>query len=86
MSQGSRRTLEGIVKSDKMDKTAVIEVTHRVQHPVYQKFMSRRVCYKAHDEANESRIGDRVRIEETRPISKDKRWVITEILERAPIV
>jgi len=66
-----------------MDKTVVVEVTRRVMHPVYQKYIKRRKRYKAHDAANDCREGDRVLIEECRPISKHKTWRIREILERA---
>lgn len=73
----------GVVVSDKMDKTVVVAVERKVQHPLYGKIMSKTVKFKAHDEKNESSVGDRVRIMETRPISKDKRWRVTEIVEKA---
>lgn len=73
----------GVVVSDKMDKTVVVAVERKVQHPLYGKIMSKTVKFKAHDEKNECSVGDRVRIMETRPISKDKRWRVTEIVEKA---
>ncbi|MFD0558354.1 SSU ribosomal protein S17P [Stackebrandtia endophytica] len=79
----SRKVREGLVVSDKMDKTAVVEVEDRVKHPLYGKVMRRTKKYKAHDEANECGIGDRVQIMETRPLSATKRWRIVEILEKA---
>lgn len=78
-----RRSRLGVVVSDKMDKTVVVAVERKVQHPLYGKIMSKTVKFKAHDEKNESSVGDRVRIMETRPISKDKRWRVTEIVEKA---
>lgn len=81
-SRGRRKTLIGSVVSDKMDKTVVVETTRRLRHPVYQKFITRRTKYKAHDERNECKPGDKVRIEESRPLSKQKCWRVTEILER----
>lgn len=76
------RTVTGTVVSNKMDKTAVVEVTHRVAHPVYEKVMNRTTTMYAHDEKNECQIGDVVVIKETRPLSKKKRWRLIEILER----
>lgn len=73
----------GRVVSDKMDKTVVVAVDYARRHPLYGKRMKRTHKFKAHDEDNECRIGDTVRIEESRPISKDKRWVVREIVERA---
>jgi len=78
-----RKTITGKVVSDKMDKTVVVAVEDSVRHPLYHKTIKRTVKYKAHDEANECRIGDRIRIMETRPLSKDKRWRVAEIIERA---
>ncbi len=78
-----RKTRVGIVTSDKMDKTAVVSVKDRVRHPLYKKIINRTYKLKAHDENNECRIGDRVLVMETRPISKDKRWRIVEIIEKA---
>ncbi len=79
----SRKQMEGLVTSDKMEKTVVVEIVHRVVHPVYKKYVKRTVRYKAHDAENQCRVGDRVRIQECRPLSKDKRWKVMEILERA---
>jgi len=78
-----RRVLQGVVTSDKMDKTVVVEVRHRVQHRTYKKYVSRRVRYKAHDAKNECGVGDHVLIIESRPLSKDKRWRVQRIVERA---
>jgi len=77
-----RRTLLGQVVSDKMDKTVVVQVIRRYRHPRYKKYVQERIRYKAHDENNEAKIGDKVRIIESRPRSKDKRWAIQAILER----
>ena len=79
----SRKTRVGKVVSDKMDKTIVVAVENRVQHPLYKKIIKRTYRLKAHDENNDCSIGDRVRVMETRPISKDKRWRLVEILEKA---
>ena len=81
--RGKRKTLAGVVTSDKMDKTVVVMVNRLVIHPVYKKYVRRRTKVKAHDEKNECRIGDKVLLIETRPLSKEKRWRIKEILERA---
>ena len=81
--RSNKKSLIGLVASSKMDKTVVVEVTRRVMHPVYQKYIKRRKRYKAHDAANACNEGDRVLIEECRPISKHKTWRIREILERA---
>ena len=78
-----RKTREGLVVSDKMDKTIVVNVEERVKHPLYGKVLRRNIKFKAHDEANEAGIGDRVLIMETRPLSATKRWRIVEILEKA---
>ena len=78
-----RKTSVGIVTSDKMDKTVVVSVKDRVQHPLYKKIVNRTIKFKAHDENNECGIGDRVMIMETRPLSKDKRWRVAEIIEKA---
>lgn len=82
MERGIRKSRIGVVVSDKMDKTAVIAVERLVQHPVYKKFIKRTSKFKAHDEKNECKIGDKVRIVETRPLSKTKRWRVVEILEK----
>ena len=78
-----RKTRIGMVVSDKMDKTIVVAIAHTVRHPLYKKTMKRTLKLKAHDEKNECGIGDKVRLMETRPLSKDKRWRLVEILERA---
>ena len=71
-----KRVLQGVVVSDAMDKTVVVRVDRRVMHPVYKKFIRRSKKYSAHDEANAHKVGDVVRIEECRPISKSKRWTV----------
>ncbi|MGI5824973.1 MAG: 30S ribosomal protein S17 [Bacillota bacterium] len=82
----ARKSLIGIVASDKMDKTIVVRVETRVAHPLYGKIIRTSKKYKAHDENNEARIGDKVVIVETRPLSKDKNWRLSQIVEKAPIV
>ncbi len=79
-----RKIISGTVVSNRMDKTAVVQVQRRFAHPVYKKYVSKRVKYKVHDEKNDLNIGDTVRIVETRPLSKDKRWRLLDILERGP--
>ncbi len=79
----ARKTREGVVVSNKMEKTAVVAVVERVRHPKYGKFMLRTKKLYAHDEANDVNIGDKVRLMETRPLSKSKRWRVIEVLERA---
>ena len=79
----SRKTRVGTVVSDKMDKTIVVAVEDRVAHPLYKKIIKRTYKLKAHDENNECRTGDKVRVMETRPLSKDKRWRLVEIVEKA---
>jgi len=81
--QANKKNLIGLVASDKMDQTVVVEVTRRVMHPVYQKYIKRRKRYHAHDATNECNAGDRVVIEECRPLSKRKRWRVKRILGRA---
>lgn len=78
-----RKTRTGIVVSDKMEKTVVVQIATKVKHPLYGKYISARVKYKAHDENNEFNNGDTVEIEETRPLSRDKRWRVTRLVERA---
>ena len=78
-----RKTRVGKVISDKMDKTVVVAIETRVKHPLYKKFVKRTYKLKAHDENNECKVGDRVRVMETRPLSKDKRWRVAEIVEKA---
>jgi small subunit ribosomal protein S17 len=79
----ARKVREGVVTSAAMDKTAVVAVTNRVRHPRYQKTMARTTKLYVHDEANDLKAGDRVRVQETRPLSKSKRWRLIEVLERA---
>ena len=83
MERGRRKTRVGRVVSDKMDKTIVVSVEDFVRHPLYGKAVKRTKKFKAHDENNECQIGDKVRIMETRPISKDKRWRLVSIMEKA---
>lgn len=78
-----RKTRVGLVVSDKMDKTIVVAVADRVKHPLYGKIIDRTYKLKAHDENNECHVGDRVKVMETRPLSKDKRWRLVEIVEKA---
>ncbi len=78
-----RKTRVGQVVSDKMDKTIVVAIVDNVKHPLYNKIIKRTYKLKAHDENNECRIGDRVRVMETRPLSKDKRWRLVSIVEKA---
>lgn len=80
------KTRTGTVVGDKMDKTITVEVTRKYMHKTYEKYVRERDKFKAHDEENECKVGDKVLIEETRPISKDKRWRVLEILEEAPVV
>lgn len=82
-TRNHRKVREGVVISDKMDKTVVIKMQDLVQHPLYKRVIKRTSKFKAHDERNECHIGDTVRIMETRPLSKDKCWRVTDILERA---
>jgi small subunit ribosomal protein S17 len=81
--RGLRKTQTGIVISDKMDKTVVVQVDRLVKHPVYRKYVRRRAKFKAHDENNTCQKGDRVVIRETRPLSKTKRWQVSQIVEKA---
>lgn len=82
-NRGNRKSRVGVVVSDKMDKTIVVEIRTRVKHPLYGKIMNRTEKFKAHDEENTCGEGDTVRIMETRPMSKDKRWRLVEIIEKA---
>lgn len=84
--RGNRKTQIGIVSSDKMDKTVVVKVEQIVKHPVYKKYMKRNVKFKAHDAENSCATGDKVLIVESRPLSRDKRWKVREILEKNVIV
>ena len=83
MERNLRKTRVGRVSSDKMDKTIVVAIEDNVKHPLYKKIVKRTYKLKAHDENNECNIGDRVRVMETRPLSKDKRWRLVEIIEKA---
>jgi small subunit ribosomal protein S17 len=82
-ARAARKVREGTVVSNKMDKTVVVAVIERVRHPKYNKFINQTKRLYAHDEANDVNIGDKVRVMETRPMSKSKRWRVTEVLERA---
>ena len=83
MDRNLRKTRVGRVVSDKMDKTVVVAVVDNVKHPLYGKIVKRTYKLKAHDENNECQVGDRVKVMETRPLSKDKRWRLVEIVEKA---
>ena len=83
MERNLRKTRTGKVVSDKMDKTIVVAVVDNVRHPLYKKIVKRTYKLKAHDENNECRVGDTVRVMETRPLSKDKRWRLIEVVEKA---
>ncbi len=85
MEKGNRKVRTGRVVSDKMDKTRVVAVQRLTRHPLYGKTIRRTKRYKVHDENNEARVGDMVQIMETRPLSKDKRWRLKEILERSQL-
>jgi small subunit ribosomal protein S17 len=82
-ARAARKVREGVVVSDRMDKTAVVAVVERVRHPKYAKFVLRTKKLYAHDEANDAKVGDKVRVMETKPSSKLKRWRVVEVLERA---
>jgi small subunit ribosomal protein S17 len=79
-----RKNRTGVVVSNKMDKTIVVQIDQRVMHPIYKKYVRKRVKYKAHDERNEANVGDTVLIEECRPLSRQKRWRLKNIIEQAP--
>lgn len=83
MERNLRKTRVGIVVSDKMDKTVVVAVKDRISHPIYKKTVNKTIKLKAHDENNECGTGDRVLVMETRPLSKDKRWRVVRIIEKA---
>ncbi len=83
MERSIRKTRVGYVVSDKMEKTVVVAINERVKHPLYKKTMKRTIKFKAHDENNSCGVGDKVLIMETRPLSKDKRWRVVEIIEKA---
>ena len=78
-----RKTRVGVVVSDKMDKTVVIAIEDRVKHPLYKKIVKRTIKFKVHDENNECGVGDKIKVMETRPLSKDKRWRLVSIIEKA---
>ncbi len=82
-ARNRRKVREGVVTSDKMNKTVVVKVSDLVQHPLYKRVMKRSTTFKAHDEENQCGIGDKVQIMETRPLSKDKCWRVTTIIEKA---
>ena len=83
MERNLRKSRTGVVVSDKMDKTVVVAIQDNVKHPLYKKIIKRTVKFKAHDENNECKTGDRVLIMETRPLSRDKRWRVAKIVEKA---
>ena len=82
-TRGQRKTRVGLVVSDKMDKTVVVEVNRMVKHSLYKRYVRRTERFKAHDPENACRVGDRVRISSTRPLSKEKRWRVVDIIEKA---
>lgn len=84
--RGQRKTRVGHVVSNQMDKTVVVAVIRRYMHPKYKKYVKERLKYKVHDETNDCGVGDKVLIEETRPMSRHKRWRVKQIIERAPAV
>ena len=84
-TRGRKRTLTGFVRSDKMDKTVVVEVTSLKRDPVYGKYLKDHMRYKAHDEKNEYKTGDKVEIREHRPLSRDKRWIVSKLITRAKV-
>jgi small subunit ribosomal protein S17 len=84
--RGIRKREVGVVVGDKMDKTITIQVERKVQHPIYKKYIKRYTTYKAHDEQNTCKVGDKVEIVETRPLSKTKRWSVKQIVQKAPEV
>ena len=83
--RGHRKDRVGVVVSNKMNQTAVVEITRRVKHPIYKKYIKRSKKFHVHDANNELNIGDRVQIEETRPLSKTKRWRLKSVVARAPV-
>ena len=85
MERGHRKTRIGVVVSDKMEKTCVVEITRKVKHPIYKKYIKRSKKYHVHDEQNECRVGDRIQIIETRPLSATKRWRLSSVVEKAPV-
>ena len=85
MDRNLRKTMVGTVVSDKMDKTIVVAIETRVKHPIYKKTVKRTYKLKAHDEENSCKVGDVVKVMETRPLSKDKRWRLVEVVEKAVV-
>jgi small subunit ribosomal protein S17 len=83
VEKSNKRTIQGLVVSDKMDKTIIVRAERLVKHSVFHKYVRRYVKYKVHDEKNDCRLGDKVLIIESKPLSKDKRWRVSEILEKA---
>ena len=83
--RGNQKVREGVVVSDKMDKTVVVQIERRAAHPKYKKYLTFRKKVKAHDSENRCSVGDRVQIVETRPLSRDKRWAVRQILEKASV-
>ena len=83
MKRGNRKIAVGVVKGDKMEKTITVEAERRVMHPRFKKYIKAYTRYKVHDEGNEAHVGDKVRIMETRPLSKTKRWRLLEVVRRA---
>ena len=86
MERNLRKTRTGVVVSDKMDKTVVVAIEEYTKHPVYSKVIKRTKKYKAHDEENTCQTGDKVKIMETRPLSKEKRWRVVQVIEKAPLL
>jgi len=86
LERATRKTMTGVVVSDKMDKTVVVAIDEYTRHPIIKKTIKRTKKYKAHDEENSCGIGDKVIITETRPLSKEKRWRVSQIIEKAPLV
>jgi len=86
LTRGRRKTRVGIVVSDKMEKTVVVDVEHYAQHSLYKKIIRHNKRIKAHDAENICKVGDKVRIMETRPISKDKKWRVVQVIEKAPLM
>jgi small subunit ribosomal protein S17 len=82
-ARGRRKVRTGVVVSDKMDKTVVVRIDRQMRHPLYRKIVRRSEKLAAHDQTNDARVGDRVRVMETRPMSKTKRWRVVEVVERA---
>ncbi len=85
MERGNRKTRIGTVVSDKMDKTVVVTVTRTTRHPMYGKIIRKNKKFKAHDQDNQCRVGDKVLIMETRPLSRDKRWRVAQVLEKTKL-